>query len=127
MYRDLLYRDETVDAFFETSELLVGDDYKLWKNVVVFYGNTGNIQQSLIITPDNNSNLSKNVTFTFVADGFDPNYFSPTFYVTATNTDDYKLVHINMYARWMRFRVQCVTKFNFRGFKINVQGVSNQE
>ena len=127
MYRDLLYRNETVDAFFETSELLVGDDYKLWKNVVVFYGNTGNIQQSLIITPDNNSNLSKNVTFTFVADGFDPTYFSPTFYVTATNTDDYKLVHINMYARWMRFRVQCVTKFNFRGFKINVQGVSNQE
>ena len=127
MYKTELYRDEPVNAFFETAELMVSDDYKYWKDLVIYYGNTGNVQQNVVVTPDNNSNLSKTLTFSFNSDGFDSNYFSPSFFQTATNTDDYKVGHINEYARWMRFRFECNSKFNFRGFKMTVDGISNQE
>ena len=127
MYKTELYRDEPVNAFFETGELLVSDDYKYWRDLVIYYGNTGKVQQSVVVTPDNNSNLSKTLTFSFNADGFDSNYFSSTYFQTATNTDDYKVGHINEYARWMRFRFECITKFNFRGFKMTVDGITNKE
>jgi hypothetical protein len=127
MYKTELYRDEPVNAFFETAELLVSDDYKYWKDLVIYYGNTGNVQQNVVITPDNNSNLSKTLTFSFNSDGFDSNYFSTTYFQTATNTDDYKVGHINEYAKWIRFRFECNSKFNFRGFRMTVDTVSNQE
>ena len=127
MYKTELYRDEPVNAFFETAELLVSNDYKYWKDLVIYYGNTGNVQQNVVITPDNNSNLSKTLTFSFNSDGFDSNYFSTTYFQTATNTDDYKVGHINEYARWMRFRFECNSKFNFRGFKMTVDGITNKE
>ena len=127
MYKNELYRDESVSAFFETSEYLVGDDYKYWKDFVVYYGNTGNVTQNITVTPDNNSNLSKSFSFSFTSDGFDSAYFDPTYFQTATNTDDYRVAHINEYARWMRFRFDSNTKFNFRGFKMTVDAVSNKE
>ena len=127
MYQTELYRDEPVNAFFETAELLVGSNYKYWKDLVIYYGNTGNVQQNVVVTPDNNSNLSKTLSFALTADGFDSNYFSPAFFETATNTDDYKVGHINEYARWMRFRFECNSKFNFRGFKMTVDGITNKE
>ena len=127
MYKELKYRDEDVNAFFETSELLVSNKYKMWGDINIYYSNTGNVRQNLIVTPDNNSNLSKNISIKFNADGFDSTYFDPSYYETSTNTDDYQVAHINMYARWMRFRIQCVTEFNFRGFKVTVDGISNQE
>jgi hypothetical protein len=73
MYRSNQYRSENVNSFFETGELLVDDNYKLWKYMNVYYSNTGNVIQNVIITPDNNSNLSETVNFSYSADGFDEN------------------------------------------------------
>lgn len=127
MYRSNQYRSENVNSFFETGELLVDDNYKLWKYMNVYYSNTGNVVQNVIITPDNNSNLSNTVNFRYSADGFDENYFSPTYFETSTGTDDYILIHINKYARWLRLRFECASKFNFRGYKIQVEGLTNKE
>ena len=127
MYKNELYRDESVSAFFETSELFVSNDYKYWKDLVIYYGNTGNVTQNIIITLDNNSNLSKTVSFSFTSDGFDSTYFDPTYFQTATNTDDYRVAHINEYARWIRFKFSGTNKFNFRGFKMTVDGITNKE
>lgn len=127
MYRSLQYRSENVNSFFETGELLVDDNYKLWKYLNVYYSNTGNVVQNVIITPDNNSNLSQTINFRYSADGFDTTDFDPTYFQGATGTDDYKLIHINQYARWLRLRFQCASKFNFRGYKLEIEGLSNKE
>jgi len=123
----LQYRSENVNSFFETGELLVDDNYKLWKYLNVYYSNTGSVVQNVIITPDNNSNLSKTINFSYSADGFDTTDFDPTYFQGATGTDDYKLIHINEYARWLRLRFQCASKFNFRGYKLEIEGLSNKE
>ena len=127
MYKNELYRDESVSAFFETSELFVSNDYKYWKDLVIYYGNTGNVTQNIFITLYNKSNLSKTVSFSFTSDGFDSTYFDPTYFQTATNTDDYRVAHINEYARWIRFKFSGTNKFNFRGFKMTVDGITNKE
>lgn len=127
MYRDAQYRSENVNAFFETGELLVDNNYKLWQYLNIYYSNTGTVVQNVIITPDNNSNLSKTVNFSYTADGFDANYFSSTYFQTSTGNDDYKLVHYNQYAKWIRLRFECASKFNFRGYKIQLETLTNEE
>ena len=127
MYKNELYRSESVISFFETSEYLVGDDYKYWKDLVIYYGNSGNVTQNITVTPDNNSNLSKTFSFSFTRDGFDSAYFDPAYFQTSTNTDDYRVAHINEYARWIRFKFSGTNTFNFRGFKMTVDGISNKE
>ena len=127
MYKNELYRDESVISFFETSEFLVGDAYKYWKDLVIYYGNSGNVTQNITVTPDNNSNLSKTFSFSFTKDGFDSASFDPAYFQTSTNTDDYRVAHINEYAKWMRLKFSGTNTFNFRGLKMTVDGITNKE
>ena len=127
MYRSNQYRSENVNSYFETGELLVDNNYKIWKYMNIYYSNTGNVIQNVIITPDNNSNLSETVNFSISSDGFDPDDFSPTYFEASTGTDNYILIHMNKYARWLRFRVECTDKFNFRGYKMEIEGLTNKE
>ena len=127
MYISSTYRSEEFESTFETGELLVSDVYKLYKNLQIYYGNSGDVSVTLIITPDNNSNLATNVSFSFSSDGFNPDYYNSTYYQTSTNVDDYKIAHINKYSRWIRFKFVTNSVFNFRGYKLTGEQISNEE
>ena len=127
MYKNIQYRGENFEASFETGEILVSDIYKLFKKLQIYYGNTGNVSVTIIITPDNNANLAKNIVFTFSADGYNPEFYDPTYYETSTNVDDYRIAHINEYARWIRFKFISNNQFNFRGFSLIGEEISNRE
>ena len=127
MYKTNQYRSENVNSYFETGELLVSDNYKLWKYMDVYYSNNGTVIQNVIITPDSNSNLSFTVNFSYTADGFDADDFSSAEFETSTGNDDYKLIHLNTYARWLRLRFECSSKFDFRGYKIQLEALTNKE
>lgn len=127
MYISSTYRSEEFESTFETGELLVSDVYKLYKNLQIYYGNSGDVTVTLIITPDNNSNLATNVSFSFSSDGFNPDYYNSTYYQTSTNVDDYKIAHINKYSRWIRFKFVTNSVFNFRGYKLTGEQISNEE
>ena len=127
MYVSTTYRSEVFESTFETGELLVSDIYKLYKNLQIYYGNSGDVTVSVLITPDNNSNLATNVSFSFSSDGFDPDYYESAYYETETNEDDYVIAHINKYSRWIRFRFTSNNVFNFRGYKLTGEQISNEE
>jgi hypothetical protein len=127
MYVSTTYRSEVFESTFEPGELFVSDIYKLYKNLQIYYGNSGDVTVSILITPDNNSNLATNVSFSFTSDGFDPDYYEPAYYETETNEDDYVIAHINKYSRWIRFRFTSNNVFNFRGYKLTGEQISNEE
>jgi hypothetical protein len=127
MYVSSTYRSEVFESTFETGELLVSDIYKLFKTLQIYYGNSGDVTVTVIITPDNNSNLATNVSFSFSSDGFNPDYYNSTYYETATNVDDYKIAHINKYSRWIRFKFTTNSVFNFRGYKLTGEQITNEE
>ena len=127
MYKNSQYRGENFEASFETGEILVSDIYKLFKKLQIYYGNSGNVTVTIIITPDNNANLAKNLVFTFVEDGYNPEFYDPTYYEASTNVDDYRIAHINEYARWIRIKFISNNQFNFRGFSLIGEEISNRE
>jgi hypothetical protein len=127
MYRNEKYRNENFDSSFETGEILVNDTYKYFNNLIVYFGNSGDVTVSITITPESNSDLAQNVNFSIESDGYDPTYYNSTYYETASNVDDYKVAHINKYAKWIRLRMFSSNRFNFRGYKLIGQQLSNKE
>jgi hypothetical protein len=127
MYRNEQYRSENFDASFETGEIGVDDSYKLFSNLVIYYGNSGDVTTTLTITPESNSNLAQNLNFSISADAYNSTYYNSTYYETASNLDDYKTAHINVYAKWIRFRFFSSNRFNYRGYKLTGDQLSNKE
>lgn len=127
MYRNEKYRNENFDSSFETGEILVNDTYKYFNNLIVYFGNSGDVTVSITITPESNSDLAQNVNFSIESDGYNPTYYNSTYYETASNVDDYKVAHINKYAKWIRLRMFSSNRFNFRGYKLIGQQLSNKE
>ena len=127
MYADTLYRTEAVTSEFETPGLLADNQYKDFKELHFYYGNSGVSNINLIVTPDNNANLSKVVSFAIQSDGFDSNYFDSTYFKTTTDEDAYKVLHIDMTARWLTIRVNSNGLINFRGYRLVLKQLNNQE
>ena len=127
MYKEVLYRNEPVIAEFETPELLTDNQYKYFHEIHFYYGNSGTLTTNITITPDNNSDLSQQCSFEIKSDGFDPTYFNSTYFKTVTNVDDYKVLHVGKYARWLRMRVTSNGKLNFRGYRIVFKIINNKE
>jgi hypothetical protein len=126
-YQNLQYRSEDAVASFETPELLYSNTYKYIKEIHIYYGSSGNYTTTVTATPDNNSNLAFSESFSISSNGFDPDFFNPLYFETVTNVDDYKIMHINKYCRWIRFNFSSTGKFNFRGFKLIFDIIGNQE
>jgi hypothetical protein len=127
MYQNTLYRSEPVIAEFETPELLTDNQYKYFHEIHFYYGNSGTLTTNITITPDNNSDLAKQCSFALQSDGFDSAYFDPAYFKTITNIDDYKVLHVGMYARWLRIRVTSNGKLNFRGYRLVFKIINNKE
>ena len=127
MYKNEQYRGENFDSNFETGEILVNDTYKYFNDLIIYYGNSGDVTVNITITPESNSDLTQNVNFSIEADAFNPTYYNSTYYETATNVDDYKVAHINKYAKWIRLRMFSSNRFNYRGYKLIGQQLTNKE
>tara|TARA_R110002020_G_scaffold28797_6_gene91400 strand:- start:847 stop:2640 length:1794 start_codon:yes stop_codon:yes gene_type:complete len=127
MYADTVYRTEAVTSEFVTPSLLADNQYKDFKELHFYYGNSGAATTNIIVTPDNNANLAKVVSFTITGDGFDSNYFDPTYFQSSTEADSYKVLHIDMTARWLTIRVNSNGLLNFRGYRLVLKQLNNQE
>jgi len=127
MYKNEKYRGENFDSHFETGEILVNDTYKYFNDLIIYYGNSGDVTVSITITPESNGDLAQNVNFSIEADAYNPTYYNSLYYETATNVDDYKVAHINKYAKWIRVRMFSSNRFNFRGYKLIGQQLTNKE
>lgn len=127
MYQETQYRNEDLGSVIETPELLMDNQYKFWKELHIYYGNSGEVTVNLEITPDNISDFSQSASFSYKNDGFDPAYFNSTYFKTISNEDDYKVIHINLYARWLRFRITSNNRFNFRGYRLVGRTLTNKE
>jgi len=116
MYNAITYRGEEITAFFETPEIAVGTDRKFFKNLYIYYDKSGSNTLTALATIDS----TKTVTATITYDGayYDFDYFDEDYYETTEDEEDYKVVYINKYANWMRFKVSTQTQAIIKGWKL---------
>lgn len=123
MYNAITYRGEELTAFFETPEIAVGTERKFFKNLYIYYDKSGSNTLTALATIDS----TKTVTATITYDGayYDFDYFDEDYYETTEDEEDYKVVYINKYANWMRFKVSTQTQAIIKGWKLEGRVVGN--
>jgi hypothetical protein len=116
MYNAITYRGEEITAFFETPEIAVGTERKFFKNLYIYYDKSGSNTLTALATIDS----TKTVTATITYDGayYDFDYYDEDYFETTEDEEDYKVVYINKYANWMRFKISTQTQAIIKGWKL---------
>lgn len=116
MYNALTYRGEELTAFFETPEIAVGTEVKFYKNLYIYYDKSGANTLTALATVDSTKTISATITY----DGayYDFDYYDEDYFETTEDEEDYKVVYINKYANWMRFKISTQTQAIIKGWKL---------
>ncbi len=125
MYNDTSYRGEELTAFFETPEIAVDTNDKYFSQLYIYYDKSGANTLNALATI--NSTQTKTATITFVGAYYDADYYDETYYETTDDEEDYSLIHIDRYGKWMRFRVTTQTQASIKGWKLVGRAISNKE
>lgn len=125
MYNALTYRGEELTAFFETPEIAVDVYDKYFKQLYIYYDKSGT--NTLTVLATINSTQTKSATITFDGAYYDADYYNETYYETAEDEEDYSLMHLDRYGKWMRFRVTTQTQASLKGWKLVGRTISNKE
>jgi hypothetical protein len=125
MYNDTSYRGEELTAFFETPEIAVDTNDKYFSQLYIYYDKSGSNTLTLDATINSTQNKSATITYTgaFYAD----DYYNETYYLTTDDEEDYSLVHIDRYGKWMRFKITTQTQASIKGWKLVGRAISNKE
>ena len=125
MYNDTTYRGEELTAFFETPEIAVDVYDKYFSALYIYYEKTGTNTISALVTI--NSTQTKTATITFDGAYYDGDYYDETYYETTDDEEDYSLIHIDRYGKWLRFRITTQTQASIKGWKLVGRTISNKE
>lgn len=121
MYNSITYRGEELTGFFETLEIAVGTDKKFFKNLYVYYDNTGSNTLTVLATIDSVKKI--NASITYEGAHFNSQHFNPDHFLANEDEEDYKVVYINRYANWMRFKISTQTQAIIKGWKLEGRGI----
>jgi len=125
MYNDTTYRGEELTAFFETPEIAVDVYDKYFSALYIYYEKTGTNTISALVTI--NSTQTKSATITFDGAYYDGAYYDETYYETTDDEEDYSLIHIDRYGKWLRFRISTQTQASIKGWKLVGRAITNKE
>ena len=125
MYNDTSYRGEELTAFFETPEIAVDTNDKYFSQLYIYYDKSGS--NTLTLDATINSTQNKSATITYTGAYYADDYYNETYYLTTDDEEDYSLVHIDRYGKWMRFKITTQTQASIKGWKLVGRAISNKE
>ena len=98
---------------------------KYFSALYIYYEKTGTNTISALVTI--NSTQTKSATITFDGAYYDGAYYDETYYETTDDEEDYSLIHIDRYGKWLRFRITTQTQASIKGWKLVGRTISNKE
>jgi len=129
MYSDEDYRGEDYTAFIETPHLLVSDEQKYFKSLVIYATRSKNVNLKVTVWIDDNLDNPNVYTINNLDSApFDGNFYSSTFFKTSSGKEDYRIIYINKYGRWIKFKIESSSgSVFFRGYSLIYDQIINKE
>jgi len=127
-YQDVQYRGENVIASLETPNLQTSEEVKFFKELHIYYNNASKNKIDVTITVE--SQIDNQIEIQIEIDGgsFDPKFFSTDDFETSEDQEDYKVIYINQYGRWIEFKLSSEEgNIGYRGYRLVGRRVSNKE
>ena len=125
MYNDTSYRGEELTAFFETPEIAVDTNDKYFAQLYIYYDKSAANTLSALATINSTNTISATITYTGAF--YNADYYDEDYYETTDDEEDYSLIHLNRYGKWMRFKITTQTQASIKGWKLVGRAISNKE
>jgi hypothetical protein len=127
-YSTVQYKGEDVTSYISSGQLLADDVVKYFQDFKFFVlvGDNDKLEISIVI--DGQDQYSINNTVLLNGGAFDQSDFSSQDFETTDNSEDYRVVHIQRWGRWLQYIItQTTGRTFFRGMKLVWQNVKNKE
>jgi hypothetical protein len=127
-YSTIRYRGEEVPSIIQSGQLMAGNIVRYINDYIMYLviGADDAIEIEIILDGNDNHPIIYQVELR--GGSFDQQFFSPQDFDTGQNSEDYRVVHIDLWARWIQWTIrQTKGRTFFRGFKLTWQDVKNSE
>lgn len=127
-YASITYKSEDVEAYVESPYMQVSTDYKFIKKIKLwFIAGNNNIVNAEVVT-DENEAFKIDQDFYLQGGVYNSVYFNPFYFRTGNSTMDYRVININKFCRWIKYRITSTTgNVNFQGFEIYYQEAETKQ
>jgi len=127
-YSSLQYQGEDVEAFIESPQMTVSTDYKFIEKIKMWFIAGNNNIVNIEVVTDENEVFKIDNDFYLQGGVFNGQYFNPMYFRTGNTTMDYRVVNINRFCRWLKYRITSTTgNVNYQGFEIYYQDVETRQ
>ncbi len=127
-YQETTYRSEEVGSSITTAQLLNSDKEKYIKSITIFYKNLETNKWKITVTLNSKFNNNTVINANFEDGSYLEEYYNANYYETVTDEEDYRVIHINKWAKWLEIKIEPQEGlFYFRGYKIDGENVANKE
>ena len=127
-YASIKYRDEDATAVLESGQLKAGDTVFYYKDFYLYYVSSARDVVTVEIVFDSESDLPVTYEVEIIGGSFDQSFYSQEDYSGSKDQEDYKVIHLNRWARWIQYKITASSgRIFFRGFKIDFDNVANKE
>jgi hypothetical protein len=119
MYADIKYRGEECRAYIKSPQLMVSDKLKYFSDLFLSYCVTTKQEILIEVMPDGDETRKISQVLTINGGAYNQDIFDSNIFQTAGNNEDYKVLHLNLYARWIDYTITVLEgMFLFRGYKL---------
>lgn len=126
-YAGTKYRGEDVVSYVQSGKILLSEELKYFRQFFIYFVVTENLPITLTLTLDNDTGNQISATFDCGLGAYDSRYFDDNYYQDVNNLEDYRVLYVNRYCRWMDYRISSTNPFYFRGFRAEYKEISNKE
>lgn len=128
MYSDIKYRGSDIKALLEFPYWLVGDELKYMRELRIYYKRSPDTDFDVKIEYGSITNSREVEIIDNKNNYFDENFYNSVYYKTGEATEDYKVMRLNKYAKWIKVTIiSNENPLNFRGMSIKYDIISNKE
>lgn len=127
MYSLIDYRNESCSSVSLTPKLIVDENEKYIKELHIYFVSGAN--QSITCTVKFDADVNHRLVQEINLDGgsFSGDFFSSDFFNVVEDPEDFRVIYLNRYCRWLDFKIESDTPFRFRGYRIVYDPVTNKE
>lgn len=142
MFADTAYHGEEITMRLKTASIpvvqiadekgnlshSVTSEYKYFSDIIVYFLSSADNILHYSITIDNDINNKITGDITLSGGYYDGNYFSPDYYDTGSSNEDYRVIRINRFGRWMDIELTNDSGvIYFRGYRLRYDPVVGKE
>lgn len=107
---------------------VVTNEFKYMTDLILYFVSSGHNKWQFSVYFDGDYTNPQTGEIELEGGFFDPQFYSPDIYDTGTSSEDFRVVRLNRFARWIEIELKSVSGVSyFRGYRLLIDDVKSKE